>query len=517
MIARLDSLIGRISMVVHTATVLAVLVLLVGILAGTGALPYGWGTLLPAAICAVGGTLAGTVAGALVTRSRPYLPSSVVTGLILTLVMPATLGWPVFLLAGAAAGASKYLLAWRGRHLLNPAVVGLLVVGFSGAGVSTWWVGTEPLLIPVLIGGLLVLWRARRLGYAAAYAVPAIVLTWLGYVLGGAEPGTALRFAVVSAPTLFLAAFMLSEPVTSPPRAWQRAMVGGIVAIVQVVPLYVPGGGVIVGTLTVTPELALAVGNLVAFACGVRARVRLRLVRRQVRGDLVDLRFAPSRPLRALPGQYLDVDVPQAGLVADARGRRRPLSLASDPAGAQVRLVTRLRPAPGARPSLVKQALMDLPPSGEIAVLGVAGEFLAPRPGRPALLVGAGIGVTPFLSMLEAVASGSLAPGRDWVVLHAITRAEDALALDAVPAGVRCLLVVPPELEGVAAVSAVSAVGWETVVGSVYSAQGLSALVPDVAGREALVSGAPVRLAPLRRALRAAGVRRVRTDVFLGY
>lgn len=59
MIARLDSLIGRISMVVHTATVLAVLVLLVGILAGTGALPYGWGTLLPAAICAVGGTLAG--------------------------------------------------------------------------------------------------------------------------------------------------------------------------------------------------------------------------------------------------------------------------------------------------------------------------------------------------------------------------------------------------------------------------------------------------------------------------
>jgi hypothetical protein len=41
--------------------------------------------------------------------------------------------------------------------------------------------------------------------------------------------------------------------------------------------------------------------------------------------------------------------------------------------------------------------------------------------------------------------------------------------------------------------------------------------IPDAAERTVYLSGAPADVARLRRALRAAGTRRIRTDVFLGY
>jgi len=41
--------------------------------------------------------------------------------------------------------------------------------------------------------------------------------------------------------------------------------------------------------------------------------------------------------------------------------------------------------------------------------------------------------------------------------------------------------------------------------------------IPDAAERTIYLSGAPADVARLRRALRAAGTRRIRTDVFLGY
>ena len=176
----------------------------------------------------------------------------------------------VLAVAGLAAGVSKYVLAWRGRHVLNPAVAGLLVIGLTGFGASIWWVGSQALLPVVLITGLLVLWRTRRLLYALSFVLPAVVLTILGYTASGLSLGQAATFAIGSSPILFLAAFMLSEPLTTPPRQWQRAMVGALVAVVSVLPLYVHAP-------LVTPELALAVGNVVAFVLGVRHRVVLRL------------------------------------------------------------------------------------------------------------------------------------------------------------------------------------------------------------------------------------------------
>ena len=45
----------------------------------------------------------------------------------------------------------------------------------------------------------------------------------------------------------------------------------------------------------------------------------------------------------------------------------------------------------------------------------------------------------------------------------------------------------------------------------------LLAAVPDAARREAFLSGPPSMVASLKRALRRAKVRRIHTDVFVGY
>ena len=98
------------------------------------------------------------------------IESSLVTALILLFVLrpggepSARVGRAI---AGALVSLSKYLIAWRGRHILNPAAFGAAVVSILGAfgafewlgTSSSWWIGTPSMAIPVAVLGLAVLWR----------------------------------------------------------------------------------------------------------------------------------------------------------------------------------------------------------------------------------------------------------------------------------------------------------------------------------------------------------------------
>lgn len=72
--------------------------------------------------------------------------SSLVTALILLFVLrpgiepSALLGLAI---AGAVASVSKYLIAWRGRHIFNPAAFGAAVVSILGAFDAFSWLGTS--------------------------------------------------------------------------------------------------------------------------------------------------------------------------------------------------------------------------------------------------------------------------------------------------------------------------------------------------------------------------------------
>ncbi|MHA7238331.1 FAD-dependent oxidoreductase [Arthrobacter sp. TMS1-12-1] len=503
MTAALDGLLGRMTMYRLTLTLLLVLAAEALILSLAGLLAFTPGELGGTLLAAVGGTVVGTRLMALILRLRPHGESSLITGLILFLIMfPSSTGAGLggILAAGVAAGASKFLLAVRGRHVFNPAAAGAVVATLLGVGVAGWWVANAYMLPVVVLGGALLLYRTRKLSMAAVFLVVTVGILLYGLVQDGMMPAAGLQLVLTSYPVLFLVGFMLTEPLTLPPLRWQQWLVAAVVGVV--VALQPSIGPVFLG-----PEFALVLGNAVAFAMGQRRAVRLSFAgQRQLTPTSAELVFEPERPVRFRAGQYMELDVPHRGV--DSRGRRRVFSITSAPQRSDA-VTFGLRTAePG---SSFKTALLDLPDDARITGTLVGGDFQLPRdPAAPLLLVAGGIGVTPFISQLRDLAERG--EERD-VVLAYMVRSEQEIAFrdELAGLGTRVLLFMP------APAAAAALPGAWTHAGAEPTADGLLAAVPDLPRRKVFISGSPSFIGRLRRELRAAGVPRVTTDAFLGY
>ncbi|MCA2012276.1 pyridoxamine 5'-phosphate oxidase family protein [Cereibacter sphaeroides] len=136
-----------------------------------------------------------------------------------------------------------------------------------------------------------------------------------------------------------------------------------------------------------------------------------------------------------LPGQYVSVSLP-----ADPSGlpRRRSYSVSGRPEDDSLRITVRRIGKGG-----LSDALHDGVQPGETLLLGTpAGRFvLDTKPGRPVVLVSAGVGITPLLPMLEALAAEG--PDRDVWFVHGARDSANHLFRDAVApfAGPRLRLV----------------------------------------------------------------------------
>jgi ferredoxin-NADP reductase len=185
----------------------------------------------------------------------------------------------------------------------------------------------------------------------------------------------------------------------------------------------------------------------------------------------------------------------------DARGWRRVFSIASAP-GPTVRFGIRLPE----RASSFKRALLDLEPGARVSATSVGGDFVLPKGDSPVLLVAGGIGITPYISQLEQVRS------RDVALVYAISTADDLAYADLIAKA------------GCSSVTVVSATkpsklpkGWIWLQAQRLTGEQLLAAVPDVRTRHTYLSGTPAMVGALKSALRRAGVRRIHTDVFIGY
>lgn len=513
----LDRRLGRVTMYRLVTLALTVLVVISMLYAGVGSLGEGLfsigGQVVSLAVLLVA-TVSSSWVLARLWRVRPHLESSVITALLLYfLFIPQTdagkLGW--LALAAVLASASKFVLAWRGRHLFNPAAAGAFLVYVVQAVIdvdpvnrvgASWWVASADLLPWVAIAAVLVLYRTRRLDLGVVFVAVALPLVVLGLHHFGQGWGDAARTAIQTSPFVFLAGFMLSEPLTLPPRRHQQLVVAVVAAIVYAYPLAIL-------VVTETPPLfgigdqwqvaALLVGNVVAFAFARRSGVRLELIERRLRGtDTHELVFRSARRHPFEPGQYAELHLPHSG--TDARGTRRVFSISSppDPDGTIVFSLRVPQPA-----SSFKRALVDLPLGATIQSTGIAGDFLLPRDRSvPVVLVAGGIGVTPFLSQLRH------APDRDAVLVYGVQSGDDIPFADEL-AGDRVVLVCatrPPTLPD----------GWDWVEAPFLSADLVAQAVPDLAARQAYVSGPPAMVNAVRAGL-AKRAKRVRTDYFSGY
>jgi ferredoxin-NADP reductase len=296
---------------------------------------------------------------------------------------------------------------------------------------------------------------------------------------------------------VFFAGFMLSEPLTLPPRRWQRLAEAALVALLFTVPFSV-------GLVTSTPQFALLAGNLLAFFAGQRRGIRLTYLGKQQLGPTTwELAFRPARPVRFRPGQYMELTIPHRR--ADFRGSRRYFSIASAPSDDRITFALTLP----SKASSFKQALLELEPGAVVTGTGVGGDFALPKDAsEPLLLVAGGIGITPFASQLaHATERGDK---RDVVVVYATSAAGELPYRELLERSGARVVLYGPEPTALPA-------GW------VYGGEGrvtgerLAAAVPDAAKRRAYVSGPPALVNDLRGALRSQGAKRVHSDYFSGY
>ncbi|MCC3277647.1 oxidoreductase [Arthrobacter sp. zg-Y40] len=505
----LNTFLGRWTMYRLTVWLLLACVAWSFVLSFAGVLFYTPAELGATLLTAVASTLVTSRVAGLLLRTRPLTDSSLITGLLLYfLFWPGTGGAELgtVALAGAAATASKYVLAVRRRHIFNPAAAGAFVVALTGLGGAAWWVATPWMLVAVLPASLLVLYRNRLLPMAGVFALTAVVVLVFRFMANGESAADALVTVAGSYPLVFLAGFMLTEPLTLPPLRAQRLAEGVVVGVLFAVPLSL-------GPVAMSPELALLVGNALAFVLGQRGAVRLRLqATRELTPTAREVVFVPSRPVRFRAGQYLELAVPH--FEPDSRGSRRIFSITTAPDKPGT-VAVGLRVAAEAGSSF-KTALMKMRPGAEVTATAVAGDFLLPRdPAKPVLMIASGIGITPFISQLRAVrgeghgGTARAQTARDIVLVYAASdAAELAYADELRDFGIRVLVCTPadPEIPE-----------WTWLGAGLPDAAVLRQEVPDIASRAVYVSGSPRAVAAARKAVRSAGGRRIRTDPFLGY
>jgi len=508
--SRVFAVLGRLSMyrlVVLALGALAVVALLLSFFGLVG--PSPWQLLASSAVLAAACAATDAVAHRLLGKAWRW-ESSLITVLILLFVLRPTvepLGLLGLVIAGVVASASKYLLAWQGRHIFNPAAVGatvltVLSIWAPALGSSAWWVGTEALAAPVILLGLVVLLRTEKVRIIAVFLVIAVAVAFVRTSVQFQDAGLAFDAGTVfwqllwSSPFLFLGAFMLSEPLTLPPRRWQQFTVAALVGVLA-------GWPVDLGAMSLGQERALLIGNLLAFAFTVRTAVRLRFVDRIVLTPSVrELVFRAQGRFRFAAGQYLELEVPHPH--PDARGTRREFSIVSAPEELpEVRIALR----EGSQSSY-KKALALVEPGQDLAVTGVWGDFVLPaRPSAPVLMVAAGIGVTPFVSQLRHLRRSG--EDRDVVFVYVASDAEElAFREDLEAAGIPVIVFTRNEPVGMPS-------HWRWAKGVRLDADGLVQVVPDIGARHAYISGPSGLIADLAPALEKA--RSITTDAFSGY
>lgn len=435
-------------------------------------------------------------------RANPNPESAVITALILFFIFSAP-STPVealrLAMVGVIAMASKYVVAYRARHIFNPAAFAAVVAGFAGLGYASWWVATAAMTPFVLVAGFIILRKIRRTPMFLVFYTVAFTLVVLLAVIDGIAPSTALNTAFISWPLLFMGMIMLTEPLTTPPTRSLRVIYAVLVAILTASALKV--GGVFI-----SPEIALILGNIYAYSTTLRQRVQLRLVRKtELAPNIFEFSFKPEKTFAYQAGQYLETALPVPK--PDVRGSRRTFTIASSPTENDVKLGIKF-----AQPSSTfKQELQQLPESGFLYGVQMAGDFTLPNePASKLLMIAGGIGITPFRSHLKWLVDTK--QQRDIVLLYSVASAEQIVYRDileqAKQHGVKVVFVLGN--------ADAKPADWQGETGFIDAAM-LERVVPDYPQRIAYISGPPPMVTATKQLLRQHGVKHIKTDYFSGY
>lgn len=156
----------------------------------------------------------------------------------------------------------------------------------------------------------------------------------------------------------------------------------------------------------------------------IAARV-LRVAAQGEAAVILELEPAPGQAPDFLPGQYVNIEVPGAGVT-------RSYSMSTAPGDARLGFLIKSIPG-GAMSSWLARAT----PGEALTLTGPLGSFYLRDSPRPLLFLAGGTGLAPFLSMLEVLAArGDTRPVH---LVYGVTRDADLVCLDALAALARRL------------------------------------------------------------------------------
>ena len=325
-------------------------------------------------------TGAVTYLGAAIVRVPPNSDSWLITALILFFVLPGaadSASVTTVIVGSAVAAASKYVLVWRRRLIVNPAAAGAVVcygLGYAGVGsigFPTWWIAAQPMLIPMVVIGVVVVTALYEWPLVATFLVAALVTIGVVALIDGTGD---LSLWLISSPMFFAATFMLPEPLTSPSTRVHRLIYGALVGVLMYCQQSIPVTDAF--TLEFVPEIALLIGCLYAFIVRLSAGTARRIPLDVSSVDaLAEHTFgvrlaADGGAPRFRPGQWATLSAPRWSAPL-WNSSRRVFSFANAP-GARA---TEFAFTTGAGPSPYKGALIDGSTS-RVWIDNIGGDFV---------------------------------------------------------------------------------------------------------------------------------------------
>ncbi len=119
---------------------------------------------------------------------------------------------------------------------------------------------------------------------------------------------------------------------------------------------------------------------------------------RELANGIFSYLFKPERKIDQIAGQYTELTIKHAG--TDSRGDKRWFTIASRPGSEEIDIITRNDPKTTV--SSFKMALRELTPGTIVDIADPMGDFVLPiDKSRNLLFIAGGIGITPYLSILD--------------------------------------------------------------------------------------------------------------------
>ena len=177
--------------------------------------------------------------------------------------------------ASVWAMASKYIFAIGKKHIFNPAAIAVSLTALTINQSASWWVGTLIVAPFVLAGGLMIVRKIIRRDLMITFFVAVTtVVVYSSYSSIGSAFTSMWRF-YSSTPVMFFAFVMLTEPLTTPPTRLLRIIYGAIVGF-----LFLPS--IHIGSVYLTPELALVLGNIFSYLVSPKEKLMLTLKQKKM-------------------------------------------------------------------------------------------------------------------------------------------------------------------------------------------------------------------------------------------